>query len=201
MKKCKHSNQSWHLALLEYLCTLISDMIPSPIALCGCAFKGLLPSFLRNNNNNLSFSDSLQDRCDKEKSHFDVNSKDLPIIPVGSAVMVYDHQTKCWKLGKVDSRDSDNNCPYFVKFENGMMVSRNSINLRPKFLSFVEQSTQNHSNTNKTNTELNPVCKVPGKTISASSTKVPNGSDKCKSDSDPNVPYHTKSGRVVVKPN
>ena len=109
MKKCKHTNQSWCLVLLEYLCTPISDMIPCPSALCGHAFKGLLPGFLRNNNNNLSFSDSLQDRCDKQKSHFDVNSKELPIILVGSVVMVYDHQTKCWKLGKVDSRDSDNN--------------------------------------------------------------------------------------------
>ena len=39
--------------------------------------------------------------------------------------MVYDHQTKCQKLGKVDSRDFDNNHSYFVKLENGMMVSRN----------------------------------------------------------------------------
>ena len=64
----------------------------------------------------------------------------------------------------------------------------------------MEQSTQSHSNTNKINAELNTVCKVPGKTISASSTKVPNGSDKHKSNSDTDVLYHTKSGRVVVKP-
>ena len=83
-------------------------MLPSPSALCGYTFKGLLPSFLRNSNNP-SFSDSLQKRCDKEKSHFDVNSKDLPIIAVGSVVMVYDHQTKCWTLGKDYGRDSDNN--------------------------------------------------------------------------------------------
>ena len=31
MKKCKHTNQSWHLALLEYLYTPISNMIPSPV--------------------------------------------------------------------------------------------------------------------------------------------------------------------------
>ena len=54
--------------------------------------------------------------------------------------MVYDHQTKCWKLGKVDSRDSDNNHSYFVKLENGTMVSRNQVNLRPTSLLFVEQS-------------------------------------------------------------
>ena len=88
MKNCKHTNQSWCLALLEYLCTPISDMIPCPHALCGHAFKGLLPSVLRNNNNNPSFSDSLQERHDKEQSHFHVNSKDLLIIPVGSVVVV-----------------------------------------------------------------------------------------------------------------
>ena len=87
--------------------------------------KGLLPHFLRNNNNNPSFSDSLQERRDKEKSHFDVNSTELSIIPVGSVVMVYVNQTKCWKLGTVDSRDSDNNHSYLVKLEYGMMVSRN----------------------------------------------------------------------------
>ena len=46
---------------------------------------------------------------------------ELPIIPVGSVVMVYDHQTKSCKLGKVDSRDYENNCSYFVKLQNGMM--------------------------------------------------------------------------------
>ena len=117
MKKCKHTNQSGCLALLEYLCSPISDMIPSPSALCGHDFKGLLPCILRNNNNP-SFSDSLQERHDKEISHFDVNSKDLLIIPVESLVRVYDHQTKCWKLGKVDGRYSDNNHSYFVKLEN-----------------------------------------------------------------------------------
>ena len=64
----------------------------------------------------------------------------------------------------------------------------------------MKQLTQSHSNTNKINAELSPVCKVPGKTIITSSTKVPNDSDKCKSHSDAYVPHHTKSGRVVVKP-
>ena len=80
--------------------------------------------------------------------------KELPIIPVGSVVMVYDHQPKCWKLGKGDSRDSENNHSYFVKLENGTMVSRNWVNLRPTSLLFVEQSTQSHSNINKINAEL-----------------------------------------------
>ena len=62
-------------------------------------------------------------------------------------------------------------------------------------------STQSHNYTKKINAELNPIHKIPGKTITASSIKVPNGSDKCKSDSDANVSYDTESGRVVVKPN
>ena len=87
--------------------------------------KGLLPSFLRNNNNILSFSGSLQERHVKENLILMSTLKDLPIIPVGSVVVVYSHQTKFWKLGKVGSSDSENNCSYFVKLENGMMVSRN----------------------------------------------------------------------------
>ena len=126
MKKYKCTNQSWHLALLEYSCILISDTVPSSSVLCGHAFKGLLSNFYRNNNNNLSFSDSLQERHDKEKSHFNVNSKELSILPVGSIVMVYDHQIKCWKLGKVDGRHSDNNCSYFCqirKWNNSVQKS------------------------------------------------------------------------------
>ena len=81
-----------------------------------------------------------------------------------------------------------------------MMVSRNQVTLRQTSMLFMEQMTQSYSNINKINAELNPVFKVPGKTISASSTKVPKCLDKCKSDSDTNVPYCTKSGRVVVIP-
>ena len=74
MKKFKCTNQSWCLALLEYLCTPISDMVPCPSTLHWHAFKGLLWSFSRNNNNNPSFSDTVWERHDKENSHFDVNS-------------------------------------------------------------------------------------------------------------------------------
>ena len=43
MKCCASAGKSWHIALLEYLATPLSTGIPSPAAMMGRDFRGLLP--------------------------------------------------------------------------------------------------------------------------------------------------------------
>ena len=43
MKHCASAGKSWCIALLEYLATLLSTGIPSPAAMMGRDFRGLLP--------------------------------------------------------------------------------------------------------------------------------------------------------------
>ena len=43
MCKCIETGNPWHLGLLEYLCTLISDQIPSPSELLNRRYRGVQP--------------------------------------------------------------------------------------------------------------------------------------------------------------
>ena len=45
MKCCASAGKSWCIALLEYLATLLSTGVPSPAAMMGRDFRGLLPHF------------------------------------------------------------------------------------------------------------------------------------------------------------
>ena len=45
MKCCASAGKSWHIALLEYLATLLSTGIPSQAAMMGRDFRGLLPHY------------------------------------------------------------------------------------------------------------------------------------------------------------
>ena len=43
MKHCASAGKSWHIALLEYLAAPLGTGIPSPAAMMGRDFRGLLP--------------------------------------------------------------------------------------------------------------------------------------------------------------
>ena len=60
MKCCHHANESWRLALLEYLTTPLDSNLPSPSELNGRQFSGLLPN-LRCNSLPDSTSEALID--------------------------------------------------------------------------------------------------------------------------------------------
>ena len=68
MKRCYHANESWRLALLEYLTTPLDSNIPSPSELNGRQFSGLLPD-LRCNSLPDSTSEALIDRHKKQLDH------------------------------------------------------------------------------------------------------------------------------------
>ena len=50
MKKCHETGTSWHLGLLEYLCTPLDENTPFPSSLHGRQFKGLCPILNQTNS-------------------------------------------------------------------------------------------------------------------------------------------------------
>ena len=96
-----HANESWRLALLEYLATPLDSNIPSPSELNGRQFSGLLPN-LRCNSLPDSTSEALIDRHKKQLNR--AHGKELRDLPEGSTVLYYDHTSKCWRTSLVQER-------------------------------------------------------------------------------------------------
>ena len=105
MKKCSDNNLDnsvWKICLLEYLCTQISDSIPSPAELWNNrVYKGFLP-FLRPSSSSFKFTkgrvtDNLISLKEKEKMNYDKQATDLLKINEGSDVWYCDHNKDIWK--------------------------------------------------------------------------------------------------------
>ena len=88
MKQCYHANESWRLALLEYLSTTLDSNLTSPSELNGRQFSGLLPN-LRCNSLPDSTSEALIDRHKKQLNCG--HGKGMRDLPEGSTVSYYDH--------------------------------------------------------------------------------------------------------------
>ena len=98
MKHCTSAGKSWHIALLEYLATLLSTGIPSPAAMMGRDFRGLLPHLQH----------FLPDSTKEHLVHHHENQvcsggHDLLEISIGSNVTFLDHRTGEWYPAKVQS--------------------------------------------------------------------------------------------------
>ena len=77
-----------HGSLLEYLATPLSTGLPSPAAIMGREFRGLLPQlqhFLPDSTEQLLVQ--------HHKNQVDPGGHDLPVIPIGSNVMLLDHRS------------------------------------------------------------------------------------------------------------
>ena len=115
---------SWRLALIEFLSTPGPDG-KSPAELCGHQFKGILPMFPKVNEHD---ADLFSERKEREKRTFDVKSKCLPILFVGSYVSYLNSDMRSWSIGTVHARSHDDRS-YKILTESGNLVSRNCIHL------------------------------------------------------------------------
>ena len=91
MKHCGSTNKPWHISLLEYLATPLSTGLPSPAAMMGRDFRGLLPHlqhFLPDSTTELLV------QCHQNQVH--PGGHDLPDISIGSNVTFLDHRTNKW---------------------------------------------------------------------------------------------------------
>ena len=98
MKHCGSANKPWHISLLKYLATPLSTGLPSPAAMMGREFRGLLPHlqhFLPDSTEELLVQ--------HHKYQVHPGGHDLPVIPIGSNVMFLDHRSGGWYPAKVQN--------------------------------------------------------------------------------------------------
>ena len=91
MKRCGSTNKPWCISLLEYLATLLSTGLPSPAAMMGRDFRGLLPHlqhFLPDSTTELLVQ--------QHQNQVHPGGHDLPDISIGSNVTFLDHRTNEW---------------------------------------------------------------------------------------------------------
>ena len=111
MRKCMETGNSWRLGLLEYLCTPISDNIPSPSELLNRRYRGVQP-FLHFNAKASTASFLPQERIQDEQqkrqnlNEFHYNKSSIAHrkeINEGSTVLVHitDQRPKHWCKGIV----------------------------------------------------------------------------------------------------
>ena len=88
MKHCASAGKSWCIALLEYLATLLNTGIPSPAAMMGRDFRGLLPHLQH------FLPDSTKEHLvHHHENQVHIGGHDLPDISIGSNVTFLDHRT------------------------------------------------------------------------------------------------------------
>ena len=95
------AKQSWRLALLKYLTTLLDGNTSSPSKLNGHKFNSLLPNVNTLNDN----SDILVKRHDAQLQQ-DTKGKLLPELSVGSKVGYRNHITINYDIGIVTARNA-----------------------------------------------------------------------------------------------
>ena len=75
-------------------------------------------------------SDLFSVRKEKEKRIFDAKTKQLPVLFVGSYVSYLNSDMRSWSIGTVHARSHDDRS-YEILTENGNLISRNHVHLRP----------------------------------------------------------------------
>ena len=108
MKKCtdkKLGNSAWRIGLIEYLCTPISDQLPSLAeTLNSCIYKGYLP-FLCSSSRSESATDKLVERKKEKKLYHDRSFSDKLVIAEEQNVWYRNHIKNIWEKGTIVDRD------------------------------------------------------------------------------------------------
>ena len=137
MCKCMETGNSWHLGLLEYLCTPISDHVPSPSELLNCRYRGVQP-FLHFNAKASTASFLPQEKVQEEQERHQISNEfhynkssvaQWKSINEGSNVLVHitDQKPKRWEKGIVLHC---NNKTYDIKLENDKILNCNRVDVR-----------------------------------------------------------------------
>ena len=98
MKHCGAVHKPWCISLLEYLATPLCTGLPSPAAMMGRDFRGLLPHlqhFLPDSTTELLV------QCHQNQVH--PGGHDLPDISIGSNVTFLDHRANEWYPAQVQN--------------------------------------------------------------------------------------------------
>ena len=98
MKHCGAVHKLWCISLLEYLATPLCTGLPSPAAMMGRDFRGLLPHlqcFLPDSATELLVQ--------RHQNQVHPGGHDLPYISIGSNVTFLDHRTNEWYPAQVQN--------------------------------------------------------------------------------------------------
>ena len=193
MKRCHSAGVSWTLALIKFLAIPGLDRKSPSELLSGCQFRSILPALGPKVNE--KDSDLFSEWKQKEKMKFGMKSKQLQELFIGSNVSYLNADLKSWSIGKVHARSQDGHS-YQVFTENGNLISRNHVHLRP---TGVEPS-------NKSVRPCIPNVKADKPIITPSREPTPTNATKVHKVSTQNTAksnddlYRTWSGRVVCRP-
>ena len=135
----------------------------------------------------------------KEKRIFDAKTKQLPVLFVGSYVSYLNSDMRSWSIGNVHARSHDDRS-YEILTENGNLISRNHLHLRPTNVQPIDKMTMPY----KVNAKVVLPPKASGVPTSHNHDKVikakanePSIEKTAKAN---DVPYRTRSGREVRIP-
>ena len=201
MKCCVSAGKPWCIALLEYLSTPLRTGLPSPAVMMGSDFRGLLPQLSH------FLPDSTKEQLVlQHEKQVHPGGHDLPDISVGSNVTFVDHRTKEWYPAKVQNREGRS---YVLKNEQGHMISRNHVDIRPTNVPFnlsqkctVLKNSQFCAPTSKFCASV-PASKNSKSTPVSQPTTKPNKANVSKSQNRPVTRTHivkTHSGCIVKPP-
>ena len=143
-------------------------------------------------------SDLFSERKEKEKRIFDAKTKQLPVLFVGGYVSYLNSDMKSCSIGTIHARSHDRS--YEILTENGNLISRNHVHLRPSNVQPIDKMTMPY----KVNAKVILSPKASGVPTSHNHDKVikakanePSIEMTAKTN---DVPYRTRSGREVQIP-
>ena len=135
-------------------------------------------------------------RGKKKKRIFKAKTKQLPVLFVGSYVSYLNSNMRSWSIGTVHARSHDDRS-YEILTENGNLISRKCVHLRPTSVQPVDKTTMPH----KVNAKVFLSPKASGVPTSHNHDKVikakANEPSIKKTAKTNDVPYRTISGREV----
>ena len=135
LQKCKESGSDPHLAMLCLRTAPVDHHLPSPVELLNNRmYQSNLPGVSRpvillNQQTDQEASSKLQHRQNLQKFYHDHSAKELPPLPTGSSVSVFNPLNKKWEPGTVQSQGPVPKS-YKVEMSSGSRFTRNHRHLR-----------------------------------------------------------------------
>ena len=133
---------------------------------------------------------------EKKKEFYDTKTKQLPVLFVGSYVSYLNSDMRSWSIGTIHARSHDDSS-YEILTENGNLISRNHVHLRPANVQPIDKMTMPY----KVNAKVILPPKASGVPTSHNHDKVIKAKENEpsieKTAKTNDVPYRTRSGREV----
>ena len=149
IKKAEHPGDLQRMLMLYNSSPTYSSRSPAEL-LFSRKLRSNLPRL--DDDNRLLSKNEIQEAVDtkkslyeKRKQHYDKSAKDLPPLHLHQTVRIYNLKTSKWDTkGKIIYLDKENSRSYRVETQNGSLIWRNRVFLRPIFRSY-RKSTRSRS--------------------------------------------------------